>query len=225
MRANITATAVALTLCGSAAGAATVFSQTFVPNTATRSDVSGSPINYVADDFTLSAGEKITDVVWRGFYFSAGTPLATDNFTIRFFSDNGGSVGSLLGSFNPGDAVNRADTGQNFGNRIDYFEYRANLGSGLTLGAGTYWVSIFNDTTADLDDDWAWATNISTPGNGQNSPNGLNQWAPGGGSFPYPYYFELESNTSVVPLPAALPLLLAGLGGLGLLARRRMRSS
>ena len=33
--------------------------------------------------------------------------------------------------------------------------------------------------------------------------------------------FTLEQESSVVPLPAGLPLMLAGLAGLGLLARRR----
>jgi hypothetical protein len=39
------------------------------------------------------------------------------------------------------------------------------------------------------------------------------------------YTYEPAAVPNVIPLPAALPLLLAGLGGFGLMARRKRKAA
>lgn len=207
------------------ARATTVFSQTFTPTSATLSD--STYFFQVADDFTLSATSTITNVVWQGFYFPTGFAPATDAFTIAIYQNSSGTVGPAISTFSVGNNVNRTATGQQFDQGVPYYAYDASLGGGLTLGAGTYWISIFNKTVFDVADEWHWATNVNLPGNDQASSDGIN-FASSVVTPPFiqtPLYFELEGNLDATPLPGALPLFVSGLGGLGLLGWRRKRKA
>ncbi len=208
-------TALAFAMASLSVSAAPVFTQTPTITTGTFSDVD-YPIR-VADDFTFGTAETVRSVTWRGMYYSTGTPQAVDNFTLVFYSDAGGNVGSVLGTFNVGNAVNRADTGLNFLPSIDFFEYSADLGSGLSLASGSYWLSVFNDTTVDPNDGWFWGTqpfggnNRLSISGGPFNPNGMVS------------YFVLDNanlSTNNVPEPSTLLLACIGLVGLGL--RRRL---
>ena len=209
--------ALAIAIASVPASAAVVFSQTPVINTATWSDVDSFGYR-VADDFTIGGAETIRSVIWRGMYYASGTPQAVDAFTLNFYADAGGGVGALLGSFNVGNAVNRVDTGLDFDSNVDFYEYTADLGAGMSLGSGTYWLSVFNDTTADTDDGWYWGTLTSSGNNRLSSDGGVNFSANLMTS-----YFILDNagqgGGGTVPEPTTL--LLVGLGFAGLRLSRR----
>jgi hypothetical protein len=186
--------------------AAIVFSQTPAVNTAHASDVD-FPF-FLADDFSLAASETVNEVTWRGFYFPTGTPQLSDVFTIDFHADSGGSPGALLQSFVVGNAVNRTGTGTFFGPGIEYFDYSANLGAGISLsGATQYWLSIFNDTSIDTNDGWHWGI-LLDGGNSQSRPTTADPWGPSN----HAAYFTLAAD-EVADVPAPASLILWGMGG------------
>jgi hypothetical protein len=204
----------AICLASVNATAAVVYSNTFTPNTGTLSDASNGI--FVYDRFSLGAPANVDAVEWRGFYpFQMGSLPLLDQFTINFYNDNSGLPGTLQGSFPLGNAVNRVGTGQFFDPGVEFFAYRATLGAGLDLDAGTHWISIFNNTLVELPD-WHWATDIFLP------PTGLLQNA---GEFsPAFTYFYVLSDTMAPPngVSEPTPLILLGvaLAMLGITRRR-----
>ena len=198
--------------------AATLFGQA-VGSGAIPSDVD-SP-NIWADNFSLTSDSTITDVLWNGIYYNTGTPQVADAFTIAFYNDNSGSVGSLAGSFNVGNNVNRTDTGSNYSAAIDIFSYSTGISGGLALAAGDYWVSIFNDTTSDTDDTWDWLWS----GDGDTKSSAYSNTGSFWGASGVDLAFALEGSVSAVPLPATLPLFASALAGMGFAGWRRKRSA
>ena len=206
------------------AASISIYTEIFTPNTGHRSDVDNYPYatNYTANDFIPVIGGTITDVSWWGMYYDNGSPQASDDFTINFYSDTGGTVGGLLATFKVGNAVNRAGTGQLFGDvgngDIEFFSYQANIGAGIdVLPSSTYWISIFNNTTVDTNDNWFWATNINMTGPGH--PSYISSDGTSWNVYqPYPSYFEL----SAIPVPQAFWLFGSGLLGLiGVASRKK----
>ena len=224
---------VLLLLVGSSAQAATIFSQTPLNQTGQLSDFDYGLGIHQADDFNLDADDTVLSVIWRGFYSQSvptdgnlpNTPLATDDFTISFYTEAGiGLPGTLLQSFSVGNPVTRVDTGLDTGSS-DIYEYTANLGAGISLTDGVdYWVSIVADTTADLNDDWYWTGCITCEG-GVRPPLGasatLNEvFQPDWVANRAEYHFEL-SNAAAVPIPAAGWLFGSALAGLGWMRRKQ----
>ena len=184
--------------------AATIYSQTPATNLEITSDVDGF---FRADDLSLGGADTVRSVHWRGDYGINDSPQAVDVFTINFYSDSSGPD-SLLQSFAVGNAVMRTDTGAASSAGNDLYEYTADLGTGIALtGSTTYWISIFNDTTADTNDDWRWSALVGA-GNGQISLD-LTDWFLDDNLARY--YFTLDNSNVVVPLPAAAYLFSSGL--------------
>jgi hypothetical protein len=161
-----------------------------------------------ADDFSLGGADTVRSVQWRGLYVLTDSPQAVDVFTINFYSDSSGPD-SLLQSFAVGNAVMRTDTGVDSSNGKDIYEYTADLLTGIALtGSTTYWISIFNDTTTDTNDDWHWLAlgNVSISA---VSVDLTTDWIADDSAARY--YFILDNSNVVVPLPAAAYLFSSGL--------------
>jgi len=203
---------------GTAATAATIYTNGGIGNNGFISDPSFPPTGqFSADDFVLAPNANvITDLHWTGFYAFANTPQAVDNFTIQIFADVAGSpaitplLTLLIG--NPG----RTDTGVNTSSgNFDIFSYSVNVAP-IALAPNTrFWLSIFNDTTVDTDDNWFW-TISDFGGNGVTRSNTGGPWTPIGFN-----RYDFDLTGTVVPEPSALALLAFGLG---LLAWRRKQA-
>jgi hypothetical protein len=177
-------------------------------------DTSGGSV-FRADDFSLAAGANIIgDIHWTGAYAFNNTP-GTDNFTIQFFADAGGTPAlAALHTFNVGSAVNRTDTGVDISG-IDIYSYSVDIAP-LALPSGTFfWLSIFNDTSSDADDEWFWG--------GQNLVGASVFRGTAGDPWTATDLlmdFQLTSPSAAVSEPAALWLV--GLALVGLSLRRRL---
>jgi hypothetical protein len=211
---NVASVLIALMLAwGTAATAAVIYSN---GPTATNGFVSDTDFPlFVADDFTLAAGANvITDIHWTGLDAFSNTPQL-DNFTIQLFANVAGSPAVApflsLAIGNPG----RTDTGLNVAGS-DLFAYSVNVAP-ILLAAGTpFWISIFNNTSADTDDNWFWGMQDAA-GNSfmRNSP--AVAWSTQGNR----QDFQLTGPTDVSE-PSALALL--AIGVIGLLGWRRKQA-
>jgi hypothetical protein len=122
-----------------------------------------------ADDFVLAGPATLGAIRFWGFYPPTDTPSATDDFTVVFYGNSGGLPnGANVLATNVVGSPSRIDTGDDTdGGGLDIYVYDATFTS-LALGPGQYWVSVYNNTPADVDDNWAWARH-SFPGNDARS--------------------------------------------------------
>ncbi|WP_022947731.1 DUF7901 domain-containing protein [Methylohalobius crimeensis] len=181
-----------------------------------------------ADDFLLTDETTINSIEWWGIYFSSNTASASDNFTIRIFPDTAGvpasttSISPLIGT------LTQTDTGDDFtvsslffNGTFDVYKYSLTLDTPPNLATGSYWLSIVNDTTNEIDD-WFWSTSNAS-GNAHGRVNDGDSWTFGiGNEMAFNLQGSVTSNTTnPVPEPSILTLI-----SLGLLAiRRRLFSS
>ena len=180
----------------------------------------------IADDFVVPVGvSNLGSVTWTGVYRDGPAPAVGDDvFTIRIFADNSGFP-SVTEHASETLSVTRTPSG------IDLvpFSYTAVLSSPVSLTAGdTYWISLFNETTALTTTDWAWGISspILNPGNMRFSNDitelgGLAGWFIPVGQFDPPTLDFALSSAAAVPAPATLPLFGAGLLGIWVIGRRR----
>lgn len=191
------------------ASALPIFTQDFDPDlfAANGSSDLGSD-NQRADNFSIGVNAVLGTISWLGIYHGSSTP-ASDNFSIRFFQDNGSGLPETMAFLNEnvGNNVNRMTT-----TNAAVFSYQANLSTGINLLSGTtYWLSIVNNVGTSPSDDWGWAAS-STAGTAASRSLDSDAWGSGNGTF----QFELTA----VPLPAAFWLLASGLFGLASIRKK-----
>ncbi|GEM_PF-5694999 len=186
--------------------------------------VGSSPnIGYtVADDFSLSASTHITRIHWWGSALSSGNVLQTDpldgiqTFVLGIWSDSSSLPGST--EFTPisvnatlvstySDAVSGYTTGVGYRYELDL----AANSLDFTLGSSTYWLQIIGESTTSSKA-WAWQYLSSGDGSAFKYEGGSWQtYSLGGMAF--------ELNPTSIPLP--MPVLLAGVGLVGMVPLRR----
>lgn len=120
--------------------------------------------SFRAAEIALATDATVYSVTFEGTYAAAQT-IGADAFTLQFLNDDNGANGDLPGSIASSamalEVVSRIDTGvDEFG--LDVYRYQANLASPIAIPAGSYWMSIANDTSDDVDDNWRWT--IATRG-------------------------------------------------------------
>jgi hypothetical protein len=179
----------------------------------------------IANSFNLASADTVRSVVWRGGYINdilatGSTPLATDVFSINFYSDSSGTVGSLLQSFSIGNPFSRTDTGiDHTSTSMDIYEYVADLGSGISLSGGTdHWISIFNNSIADGPDvSWVWGVTAQIATASASFDEGNTWTAFSNQNLDY----LIISNSNIVPIPASAWLFGSALGILGWMRHKK----
>ena len=220
---RLTASIVVVLSCATAQ-AADILYQTPGPNPnspAYFSDADGVLLNAVATKAQVTAG-KINGVEWWGLYADPNQEGsgAQDFFTLSFYAGGGATPGALVGSFALGSG-NRVATGNKPFNYYNQYFYSASFAD-FDLSAGPYFVSIVDANPSASD--WAWQEIGSLGGVGgasRNATSGI--WAvnPSANTAFRLTYTEPVVIPSPVPEPETYALMLAGLGLLAVVARRR----
>jgi hypothetical protein len=175
----------------------------------------------LANEFSLVAGATVNRATWYGTMFSQD-PLNTGDtwfFTTRFYNSTGGLPGGVLGSAAVTASV--TETGTFIGGERAYL-FDASF-AGVALAAGTsYWFSIENTGTQNT---FRWTEATSGMGSAY-SING-SSWASWTEELRTPLNFTLYGDAGVAPVPEpeTYAMMLAGLGLLGFMARRRKQQS
>ncbi|PSB33625.1 PTPA-CTERM sorting domain-containing protein [Stenomitos frigidus] len=215
---------------GNAAQAAVLFNNG-APDlqVAVRSDF-GFPVE-AGDNFTFATSNAITNITWSGLYSSAtavSTAPSVDQFSVRIFEFLNGTPAIAPAFTFDNISVNRSVNPQN----TFFFNYSFAPTQPLALKAGSYLLSIVNNTQADTNLDWFWATS-------QQDGNNLGRFQPGDAWFndtnTAELAFALEGNNiPATPTPAPAPVppkavptpaLLPGLIGFGVTLWRKRRSA
>jgi len=119
----------------------------------------------MAEDFILNSTVNITRFTIWGVYAGNGIPTPlTDNFSVIIHADSAGLPGTPISTQNNVPFFSQP-TGGTVGGLPEYVFY-ITLSTPVTLTPGRYWVEIYNDTTADAANIFAWETGTLDPING-----------------------------------------------------------
>ena len=167
----------------------------------------------LADDFTLQPGQNtIRDVHWLGNWSTTIDPsTVTDDFSIRFFADIGGSPNStILHDYYVGNVV-KSDTGSTFNGKAIY-SYAAAIPDTVLTDSQTWWISIVNDSVS-VSGSWAWVGDLtSIVGTTAHRSLDGNSWSTNSSSG---LAFQLTDDAAPpVPEPSTIALILIGALGL-----------
>jgi len=175
---------------------------------ASQNDTTGGQGQFaqVWDDFQLSSASNVNGVAWTGGYFN-GANASINSFFLGIYADAAGTPGALMaaGTF-PGNAGEACVS--------NICTYSVSFGD-YAMSAGTYWVSVVPDIG--FPPQWGWATSATGTNNANQcffaacSSIGVNM------------AFDVM-GAPAVPEPETYALMLAGLGALALVARRRRQS-
>ena len=170
----------------------------------------------MADNFSAGGGgASLGLLTWYGGYFPSNTIVA-DDFAIRIHGDAGGLPDGSASFLNLSNVTpdSRTDTGTDlFG--VDEFVYTFDLG-GVNLGAGTYWIEIYNNTIQNPNGYWFWQT--GDPGTGTLANAAFALQTPGE---VWGVQSDVEMAFTIVEVPAPASLALLGLAGACGARRRR----
>ena len=204
-----------LALSAGSAGAAVLWDNGMVPNGVNGRAISppGFPDIRVADDMTF-VGDG--DILIQDFHANVIQDDGWDHdgmITLEVREDTGNGPGAMVAGHT--GKFTSMDTGDDYFGRDD-FDYWIE-GIDITLGPGTYWVSVRNEGGGGAGTNY-WMTSDGgedgvTSGTGWFSLDSGNTWAPEGDTWHHAFV--------VTGVPEPSTCLLLGLGGLALLRRRR----
>jgi len=124
-------------------------------------DFCSTPVQILADQFIIWEETTVVGVNCWGGYYPTDVPTDEDAFTLIFRNDSGGMPGAEIAKFGP-LAGTRSQTGVVL---FGVHEYLHELPVELALGAGTYWIELFNDTSGSAES-WFWEAGDLDPANG-----------------------------------------------------------
>ena len=183
--------------------------------------------NQQASQFTLGSSESVNAIRWWGDYDDSNVGALTDDFTIRFFLEDGVTGNPLTTPFQEYTGISTSRTDSGFLNTAlspdaVVYEYVFNLPSTLNLTAGDYWISIVNDIPTN-NDNWAWTAtdNVAPRWNRAGNSGSANSWNSGlTGQLAY----ELN-DAAITPVPEPSVLALTGLPLIIAYRRARRKSA
>jgi len=147
--------------CSCSAGADIVLDQSPDQITAFFTDVAQPQAE--GEGFVLTEETTIDEIRFWGGYFAGNTPIDPDDFTVIFHLDAAGLPGANAAPPESGlAAACRVATGASIG-ASDEYVYLLQLTSPVTLSPGTYWLEIFNDTTANPNNVFGWESGAEDP--------------------------------------------------------------
>jgi hypothetical protein len=199
-----------LVLCSGLASADVIYEQ--LGNNGSGHNPFSQGNNYVAQDFTVNGSYYLNRLTFNAFTTDGTLPI-TDVF-VNIYTDNAGSIGSLVDSEHITGSFSGTVTGNN-----DYYTFRDYSVSldNIFLTSGTYWLALHVQPTQT---DMHWTIPLwGSIGYGSliSVDGGLNY-----SSYDYEHNFTLEGCSSAVPEPASM--LLLGLGLFGIAGfRKRMK--
>lgn len=156
----------------------------------------------LAENFSVGKSFSLEALSWWGSYDSP----EQDSFLFDIYSDAGGAPGTkvLAGG---SASVTRSSTSLTDFWGDDVFRYNYVLPTALSLAAGTYYLSVTNETSQS---GWYWMTSSSGDGRQWSSTDG-SVWLPesfGDLAFSVQY---TEAQVSAVPEPSTALLMVSGL--------------
>lgn len=214
-RSTWTALALTATMFAGTTHAATLFSQ---PGSGGKGG--NNPFSYdsqfIANEFNLLADSTVTSVVFNSHTNLNTVPIT--NVALKFYTDNAGTLDTEVFSGNFA-AVDLGVTGSTAGYTLK--DFRVDL-PGVSLAAGTYWLGMRADPAQ-------WAMHWTVAESDTFASDGLQGDHDGNAGSYYKYDFQhvftINGTVSAVPEPETYGMLLAGLGLLGVAARRRAGAS
>ncbi len=175
---------------------------------------------WAAVRFTINTDLQVDSIMAEGIYVGGSIPV-TDFFTIAFFQDGVTVPSTLIGTVRTGSNLNRSTTGVTVFSLYQVYHYTMDLSSSIQLAAGTYWLSVANDTPSNAgSQSWAWTASADGTSAGAESPVSQSTG----------YQFSSDARTQVfsfdgaaIPEPKTTVLLIFALVAFGFFLRRQTR--
>lgn len=160
----------------------------------------GNPGFTAADDFQLSGDAAISRIEWWGEFNS----ISAYNFSFTFYSDAGGSPGTILHSTTGTLSTTIASPGSSF-DPVEF--YTSQLTSPfLTQSGQRYWLSVFNGAPGVR---WEWLT-ANAIGNGSKQVQfSTTQWLPVGRDLAFRLFAVPEPMALTMAIPAMALVILS----------------